>query len=110
MKILAKYSGDWADEFQCEEFKVFQSQEDYNVWVNAVKLIIDKGHTEFYFGSNEYNTFDRIEDLTGNITTFELTEEEAEVFFKYFQFTYGGFGTGNIFSIDPDDVWFDDEY
>jgi hypothetical protein len=97
MPLLVKYSGDWADEFQCEEFCIMPDGEAYDAWIAVVKSNIDNGQTEFYFGTNEFQTFRHIDDLIRDVEVSEITDEEAAVFNKYFR---GSFGTSGVFSID----------
>jgi len=97
MPLLVKYSGDWADEFQCEEFCIIPNRAKYDAWIAAVKSNIDNGQNEFYFGTNEFHTFEDIDDLTRDLEVTEITDEEAAVFNKYFR---GSFGTSGVFSID----------
>lgn len=84
MKYLVKMSADWADEFQCEQFKLFTSLEEAEKRVAHLESI--KG--EVYFGTNE--SFEG-EELMGAFEIVEITEQEAAAILR----TLGNkFGTG----------------
>jgi hypothetical protein len=97
MPILVKAQFDYADEFDCYEFNVFETQEKFDKWVEDVKSNIDNERTEFYFGTNEYIEIENMEDFHRGIEVQTISEEEYAVFRKYFR---GSFGTGPMFSID----------
>lgn len=102
-KILVKVSLDWADEFQCEEFKVFKDEQEYYDWTKKVRAKIlgqvndDKGYSEFYFGTNEYHEFHDYDDFERHIKVHQLSDEEAEVFRRYFG--TNSFGTSGLFNV-----------
>lgn len=98
-KVLVKYSGDWSDEFDVEEFKVFSSMEDVKEWLDGIKSNIDNGIYEFYFGSNEALTIDSMEEFLRDTKIVEISDEEAAVFEKYFG--NRSFGLSGVFNIDP---------
>ncbi len=106
MPILAKFCGEYADEFSCYAFKVFPSRQNYEEWLSAMEQeIATKGDIEHYFGSNEWLQYSSIYHLESDIQTTEISEVEAAVFAKHFP-DYG-FGTGNIFDYEFQEL--DDE-
>lgn len=95
MPVLVKFSKDYADEFDCEEFWwVFGSNEIYTAWLEEYKSEFENGSVERWFGTDEYLEFDDFDDFMSCLSVQEITEEEAGVFEKYFG-KYS-FGTGNV--------------
>lgn len=98
-KVLVKFIGNYGDEFDCEEFNVFESQAAADAWIDIFENYIDQnGSAKVYFGTNEFLEFNHVDDLLNDLEIFDITDEEALVFEKYF----GGisFGTSGVFSFD----------
>jgi hypothetical protein len=105
MPVLVKYSGDWADEFTCQDFCTFENQEAVDVWLKGIEDQIKDGETEFGFGTNEYHLFEKIGDLTRDLTIIHISDEEHDVLYKLFgyykktpgEFNNCSFGTSGVF-------------
>lgn len=94
MPVLVKFSKDYADEFDCKEFRVFDSNDTYTAWLDKYKSKFENGPVKRYFGTNEYLDFDDFNDFMSCLSVQEISEEEAGMFKKYFG-KYS-FGTGNV--------------
>lgn len=94
MYKLVQVSFDYADEFQCEEFQVM-SEEKYEAWIKQIKSLI-KEDDEFYFGTNEYLEFESFEEFNEGLTVYDITEEEYQIFQKYFPHSFGTSGLFNL--------------
>lgn len=94
-RVLVKFSVNWADEFQCEEFCVM-TEISFASLLFAYQKLFDDGPIEVYFGTNEYHTFNDIQEVVKCFTVNAITDEEAAVFDKYFK---GSFGTSGIFNL-----------
>lgn len=93
MKVLVKFSCDWADEFQCEEFKIVEV-DSINDAKQQVLDDLTEWDDEVYFGTNECFEKDEL-DINSDYTFQELTEQQATVLIDLFG--QGGsvqFGTG----------------
>lgn len=91
---LIKFKSDWGDEFDCEQFVVFNGTvEEARARINEVFLGEDVPEdSEWYFGTNEYFTK---EDLSiEKFTLVALTKEQADVMFALFP--KQRFGTGIV--------------
>lgn len=96
--VLVKVSADYADEFQCEEFKVF-TQEEFNKFIEYYKNYFDENNeAEIYFGTNEFLIFESFTEFYDCLSVSEITDEEASVIQKLFG-DYS-FGTSGVFSVD----------
>lgn len=99
MAVLVKFKGDYSDEFDCQEFAVFDTTENYNDWLKIYEdHFKENDSAEVYFGTNEFLEFSSLDDLTSQLTVYEITDEEAEMFTKYFG--NRSFGTSGVFSFD----------
>lgn len=83
MKILVKFSKDWADEFDVKGWKVFDTREQWQQHRDQ----ISKG--EFYFGTNE--GWDGSEFADSDFDTQQLTDEDAQVLTDIFGYEWGHF-------------------
>ena len=94
-KVLLKMSADWADEFQCEQFKICEST------LTASQIIADCVNKGGYFGTNE--EFEECELSERNFSVHTLSHEEA----RFLERTLGDtFGTGildNDFNDEDED-------
>lgn len=106
MKILVKWTGDWSDEFYCQEFKIFDSQDEFDSWIRDIKKLIN-ANEEIYFGTNEALYFHDFNAFASGMLSFTLTDDEAKVLKKFFP--ESSFGTSGVFDIDLDMYEFDDE-
>lgn len=70
MPILVKFSADWADEFHAEGLALYNQEQ-----VDQLKLLLDEGKLEWYFGTNE--GFEEGDLSPGDFTFTEISEEEA---------------------------------
>lgn len=94
MPVLVKFSSDWADEFQCEEFKLIEANSVEEA-KEKIQAGLDECDGEIFFGTNEFFDKDRLR-LDVEYTFHVLTDEEAAVITKFFT-RYGDtvqFGTG----------------
>tara|TARA_R100000656_G_C3948773_1_gene128022 strand:+ start:921 stop:1181 length:261 start_codon:yes stop_codon:yes gene_type:complete len=80
-KFLVKFTSDWADEFQCEQYTIFANIEAAQF---AVKQAIENGG---YFGTNE--GWDEGELTEDAFTITEITYEEACVIKSLLGTTFG---------------------
>jgi hypothetical protein len=75
--ILVKFNDNWADEMDVSGFKLFDNLDAWNAAIaefEAEKEIVDgedNGYFEVYFGSNEYNEYETVEEF---LTQFDITE------------------------------------
>jgi hypothetical protein len=94
-KVLLKMSADWADEFQCEQFKICESQ------MEASQIIAECVNKGGYFGTNE--GFEENDLSERNFSLHDLSHEEA----RFLERTLGNtFGTGildNDFNDDEEE-------
>lgn len=84
MKVLVEFSKDWADEFNCDGFKVYDSQE---AWQADAATLPD---LEYSFGTNEGWEEGEIDESDFTVT--EISDEQAKVLEDLF---------GNEFGIFP---------
>ena len=98
MPYLAKYVANYADEFYCEEFCIFNNFSEYIDFIRRIELIIESDDTEFYFGTNEYIEYVHIDELEKDIELIKISEDEATIFRNYFgKFRKNSrFGTGPL--------------
>ena len=101
MPFLVKFSGDYADEFQCEEFATFATEESYYQWFDNIRNHIENNSTEFYFGTNESNSILSVGELEESCEVYTLTDVEYDVFIKFFGMR--SFGTSGVFNVDTFD-------
>lgn len=88
--VLVLFEDNWADEMDLEGFKVMRKSE----WEQtAAEFRESKENSEsvieFYFGTNEYNEYDSVDDALACFTVTEMTDDDAEFLEKLFP---GGFG------------------
>lgn len=103
-KLLIKYNADWADEFSCEGFAIFD-KEDWKNHCKEVKKAFKKigGEVEIGFGTNEAFTVLSYEDWESYFEIIDLGDADISIFEKYFFNSYDNriqFGTGSNL-IDP---------
>lgn len=79
MKYLLKMSEDYADEFQCEQFKIVDTLELAEDLLETIS-----NEEELYFGTNEY-----LEGADITVETHPITDEEALVIRKFLGDTFG---------------------
>lgn len=91
---LVKVSFDYADEFQCQEFKMMTTEE-YDDWIKDIEERINDGENEFYFGTNEFLEFESFDDFKDGLTVYDLPKEDYNIFSKYF--FSSSFGTSGLF-------------
>jgi len=75
MKLLIKFSDNYADEFDVDGFRVMTSEEweEYQAFVKGIAW-----PQAFYFGTNEGIEYDTADDLLRNYTVEEISDEQAE--------------------------------
>lgn len=93
--LMVQAYGNWSDEFDLEEFYIFNSQEDFDEWVEEVRERINSGKVEFYFGTNECVEYHTVEDLLQDLEVKEVSYEELEVLLKFFP--HRRFGLSGVF-------------
>lgn len=105
-KVLIKFSRDWCDEFNCDGFRVVDSQEE----ADEIKKVWSKPRW-FYFGTNEgWEPEHQLGNgypggvLANSMTFTEITDEEAETLIKLFDLN----GETKSYGIIPTH-WDDDE-
>jgi hypothetical protein len=74
--VLVMLNYCWADEFNVDAFWVTTETEYDSLLKKLSKCEINDGY-EFYFGTNEYITFDSTEELINSLTVQSLSREEA---------------------------------
>lgn len=82
-KLLVEFSKDWADEFDCNGFKIYPNQA---AWDRATAKLPE---LEYFFGTNEGWDEGEIDEDDFKVT--EITDEEAAVIEKRLGTTYGIF-------------------
>lgn len=98
-KVLVKFSDEYNDEFTCQEFTVFDSQEDLDNLISKYdNRIQTNGVAKVYFGTNEFLEYYSVDQFLNTLNVFEITDQEAEVFKKFFGQT--SFGTGCVFNAE----------
>ena len=94
---LIKYTADYADEFDCEGFGVFESTKWKSLCEKVEKSFVNCDNVEVSFGTNESLYFDSYESWIKSFSEVDISEEEYNFIMKNFGKT---FGTGdNIFSV-----------
>lgn len=95
---LLTFSGNYADEFDLNEFTTMSGE----TVINFVEYL--KSYEEYFevcFGTNEELSFDDGNDLLNQIDVKEITEEEFDVINKLFG---GGFGDAGVFDYVTDSL------
>lgn len=108
MYKLVKYEDNYADEFDIVGFKIMTEQE-YFEWRDMVEKsflfdednqVRDTTDREFYFGTNEFVTYQNANQYFDQLEVIDLANHEAaallSMFAKEIQYGYGTF-------IDPAD-------
>jgi hypothetical protein len=106
MKQLVKFHYSYADEFYCQEFKIFNSENEYNEWINTIKTHIENSSVEFYFGTNEYHEFNSMNKFLNCITSTAISNTESDIISNLIG---PKFGTGGMFDVEPFEDYEDDE-
>lgn len=92
--ILVKYSADYADEFDCEGFGIFEKTEWEEIKKETEKSFEEDGSKERCFGTNEYLQFEDYDDWLRSFKEYDISEEEAETFKRLFGKRPFGTGSG----------------
>ena len=79
MPVLVKFSGNYADEFNCETFEIFETEEAYNEALSRLRTLVQKyfsthNELEVYFGTNEQLTFDSEAEVFRSFKRFDIEE------------------------------------
>lgn len=75
--ILVKFDDNWADEMDVSGFKLY---DNIDAWKKRVDECDEEGYyTEVYFGTNEYNEYDSMDEFLRNFEVLEITDEYAAV-------------------------------
>jgi len=103
-KILIKYEANWADEFDCEGFAVYDKKE-WEEHCNKVEKAFEKINKEIEigFGSNEYFTFESYRDWERCFRVIDISDADISLLQTHFFNSYNKriqFGTGSTI-IDP---------
>jgi hypothetical protein len=93
-KVLLKMSADWADEFQCGQFKLCESEHEAN---DIITNCITKGG---YFGTNE--GFEEYDLSDRNFSIHLLSDEEARFLERILGDTFGTGILDNDFNEDEE--------
>lgn len=89
--VLVKLTANWADEFDVNSLAVM-TLEEWKELILKIKQNFDPNR-EYYFGTNEYVTFEDVNDILHNITVSPIDED----FYEQFKQLIGvEFGTINI--------------
>ena len=108
--IVAKYSADYADEFDCEGFGVFSKKQWDKLCKDTEKVFESKGSIEVGFGTNEYLEFESYDDWFNTFDIYEVEEAEANLLIKLFGEAWGtGSGILDIKSYMIDTGEYDEE-
>ena len=82
---LVKYEFDYADEFDVYGFQILSDKE----WENIQEAIKRTTYPqEYYFGTNEEIIIDSADELLRGFKATKITDEEVEVFKKFFGKSY----------------------
>lgn len=83
MKLLVKYSDNYADEFDIEGFAILEE----NQWYDIQKTVRTKVKfpNEYCFGSNENIEYESAEDFLQTFTVINITDTLAELISMAFQ-------------------------
>ena len=119
--FLVRYSVDYADEFDVEGMKIF-TEAEYNSFLDNqsyAKDLEEKGEREvgewgmieLYFGTNEFLSFDSVDEVIKALEVQEITEQE---FNTLKSLGLDSFGESTIFSFfenikENEDEWNEDE-
>jgi hypothetical protein len=87
-QYLIKFSGDYADEFDVQGFRVLR-EDQYAEFVERVKNA--QYPQEVYFGTNEYIEFYSASSYLSGLEVEEISDNEAEVLLGLFGDEYGTF-------------------
>lgn len=82
-KYVMVLSCDWADEFTVEALQI-ATLEEINSFKNRLDKFKDKNleGIEIYYGTNEFITFDSVEEISNSITIHEVPCEFADTLEK----------------------------
>ena len=87
--ILAKADIDYADEFNCEFWRIF-TESEWKEWKAAVKKVLERDlEIEFYFGTNEFLLFTSYDSLMRNIKAIKIDETQRDHLVSLFDEDYG---------------------
>jgi hypothetical protein len=102
MKVLVKFDDNWADEMDVSGFKIFDNLDAWEKCVNEfTKNRFDgeepeddeENYFEVYFGTNEYNEYESMDEFISNFDIAEISDEEAVAIEKIFpESTSCGYG------------------
>jgi len=82
--VLVKLSANYADEFDVEGFMVMAADAWEEVKQDTKQVFDGCGSYEWYFGTNEYITFDSYEHWLRCLDETEITEDEFKTIIKLF--------------------------
>lgn len=88
MKYLVKYSGWWADEFQCNGFEIMTDKQ-YNQFMSDAKEATYP--YAYYFGTNEALYLQSYDEFMNNLEIEELIDDDAQLIIDYLGDSYGIF-------------------
>ena len=91
-------SYDWADEFTAEALQIV-TLEEINSFKNGLNKFKDRNleGLQIYYGTNEFITFDNVEEIYNSITIHEVSDEFADTLEKIIG--YKSFGVINILDL-----------
>ena len=89
-KILVKLSTNWADEMDIDGYQILTHKE-WQDKQEEYKKAFNQAPQEIYFGTNQENYYDELEDYMSEISAQEISEDEADVLIKYLGKSYGNF-------------------
>lgn len=92
VRLLVKWSDNWADEMDLDGFKLFTSREAYDDFLAQAKEVIDKGRWIFYLGTNEEIEYDDFERFKKTLDASLISESTFQEMVKLFpRMDYGFF-------------------
>lgn len=91
--VLVRFNDNWADEMDIVGFQVVTQQE----WDDFVKLAHKLRYpSETYFGTNEFNEYDTVEELLACYEVTEITEDQAQTLENLFGPEVRKYGFGHM--------------
>ncbi len=93
MVYLAKFSSDYADEFDVYGFTIFDTEDEFNKAVSefyrGYKEDFGTEDVEWYFGTNEFIYFPTEEDIKKAYTLIKISGEHADFLISQFGDSWG---------------------
>lgn len=76
--IIVTSSGDWGDEFDLEGFAIYEKDR----WEELKTSLPEDESFEYYYGSNEFATFESRDEYLSYLEEKPITEKEIDILCK----------------------------